>query len=207
MGRNGGEEEACNTELRLSIGAGNFMENAKKDEESKKMLRMSTFGTSFPLGMNSMNEINRNRNQEESQDEDDDDVVELVGVGMNKEKRNRTSINGRKKLRLSRDQLGLLEETFKLQSTLNTAQKQALAERLNLQPRQIEVWFQNRRARTKLKQTEVDCDFLKKCCERLNIENQRLRKEVHDLRAARAASHPGLLYNTATTSKSRHTLI
>ncbi|MCD9646504.1 Homeobox-leucine zipper protein hat4 [Datura stramonium] len=89
----------------------------------------------------------------------------------------------RKKLRLTKDQSVVLEESFKEHNTLNPKQKQALAKRLGLRPRQVEVWFQNRRARTKLKQTEVDCEFLKRCCENLTEENRRLQKEVQELRA------------------------
>lgn len=89
----------------------------------------------------------------------------------------------RKKLRLSKDQSAVLEESFKEHNTLNPKQKLGLARQLNLRPRQVEVWFQNRRARTKLKQTEVDCEFLKRCCENLTEENRRLQKEVQELRA------------------------
>ncbi|KAE8690203.1 Homeobox-leucine zipper protein HAT2 [Hibiscus syriacus] len=89
----------------------------------------------------------------------------------------------RKKLRLSKDQSAILEESFKEHNTLNPKQKLALANQLGLQPRQVEVWFQNRRARTKLKQTEVDCEFLKRWCEKLTEENKRLQKEVVELRA------------------------
>uniref|UniRef100_A0A3Q7HKK1 Homeobox domain-containing protein n=1 Tax=Solanum lycopersicum TaxID=4081 RepID=A0A3Q7HKK1_SOLLC len=89
----------------------------------------------------------------------------------------------RKKLRLTKDQSIVLEESFKEHNTLNPKQKQALAKRLGLRPRQVEVWFQNRRARTKLKQTEVDCELLKRCCENLTEENRRLQKEVQELRA------------------------
>ncbi|PON60882.1 Octamer-binding transcription factor [Parasponia andersonii] len=91
--------------------------------------------------------------------------------------------NSRKKLRLTKEQSVVLEETFKEHNTLNPKQKLALAKQLNLRPRQVEVWFQNRRARTKLKQTEVDCEYLKRCCENLTEENRRLQKEVHELRA------------------------
>ncbi|KAJ1693824.1 hypothetical protein LUZ63_010522 [Rhynchospora breviuscula] len=94
----------------------------------------------------------------------------------------------RKKLRLSKDQAAVLEESFKEHSTLNPKQKAALAKKLNLKPRQVEVWFQNRRARTKLKQTEVDCEFLKRCCENLTEENRRLQKEVQELRALKLLS-------------------
>ncbi|KAJ4832004.1 Homeobox-leucine zipper protein hat4 [Turnera subulata] len=89
----------------------------------------------------------------------------------------------RKKLRLSKDQSAILEESFKEHNTLNPKQKLALARQLGLRARQVEVWFQNRRARTKLKQTEVDCEFLKRCCENLTEENRRLQKEVQELRA------------------------
>ncbi|KAL6494124.1 hypothetical protein OROGR_032033 [Orobanche gracilis] len=89
----------------------------------------------------------------------------------------------RKKLRLSKEQAVVLEETFKEHNTLNPKQKTALAKQLNLRPRQVEVWFQNRRARTKLKQTEVDCEYLRRCCENLTEENRRLQKEVTELRA------------------------
>ncbi|KAL0464581.1 UNVERIFIED_CONTAM: Homeobox-leucine zipper protein HAT3 [Sesamum latifolium] len=91
--------------------------------------------------------------------------------------------SGRKKLRLSKEQAAVLEETFKEHNTLNPKQKMALAKQLNLRPRQVEVWFQNRRARTKLKQTEVDCEYLRRCCENLTEENRRLQKEVTELRA------------------------
>ncbi|XP_020217069.1 homeobox-leucine zipper protein HAT22 [Cajanus cajan] len=95
--------------------------------------------------------------------------------------------NARKKLRLTKEQSALLEDSFKQHSTLNPKQKQALARQLNLRPRQVEVWFQNRRARTKLKQTEVDCEFLKKCCETLTDENRRLKKELQELKALKLA--------------------
>ncbi|OAY70019.1 Homeobox-leucine zipper protein HOX19 [Ananas comosus] len=89
----------------------------------------------------------------------------------------------RKKLRLTKEQSALLEERFKEHSTLNP-QKQALAKQLNLRPRQVE-----------LKQTEVDCEFLKKCCETLTDENRRLQKELQELRALKfaAAAAPGPL--------------
>ncbi|ESQ55681.1 hypothetical protein EUTSA_v10025921mg [Eutrema salsugineum] len=89
----------------------------------------------------------------------------------------------RKKLRLSKDQSAVLEDTFKDHNTLNPKQKLALAKKLGLTARQVEVWFQNRRARTKLKQTEVDCEYLKRCVEKLTEENRRLEKEAAELRA------------------------
>ncbi|KAL4366334.1 hypothetical protein GQ457_05G014000 [Hibiscus cannabinus] len=114
-------------------------------------------------------EVEKNNNSSRISDEDEEGV------------------NGRKKLRLSKKQSALLEESFKQHTTLTPKQKQALARQLNLKPRQVEVWFQNRRARTKLKQTEVDCELLKKCCETLRDENRRLQKEIQELKALKLA--------------------
>ncbi|XP_077225585.1 homeobox-leucine zipper protein HAT4-like isoform X1 [Tasmannia lanceolata] len=97
--------------------------------------------------------------------------------------------NTRKKLRLSKEQSAVLEESFKEHTSLNPNQKLALAKKLNLRPRQVEVWFQNRRARTKLKQTEVDREFLKRCCENLTKENRRLQRELLELRAMKRSPH------------------
>ncbi|GFZ20928.1 homeobox leucine zipper protein [Actinidia rufa] len=104
----------------------------------------------------------------------------------------------RKKLRLSKEQSAFLEDSFKENSTLNPKQKLGLAKQLNLRPRQVEVWFQNRRARTKLKQTEVDCEFLKKFCETLTEKNRRLQKELQELRALKT-SKPFYMQHPATT--------
>lgn len=52
--------------------------------------------------------------------------------------------------------------------------------------------------RTKLKQTEVDCEYLKRCCETLTEENRRLQKELAELRALKTA-HPFYMHLPATT--------
>lgn len=52
--------------------------------------------------------------------------------------------------------------------------------------------------RTKLKQTEVDCEYLKRCCEALTEENRRLNKELQELRALKT-SNPFYMQLPATT--------
>ncbi|XP_061375895.1 homeobox-leucine zipper protein HAT3-like [Gastrolobium bilobum] len=106
---------------------------------------------------------------------------------------------GRKKLRLTKEQSTVLEETFKEHNTLNPKRKQALAKELNLRPRQVEVWFQNRRARTKSKQTEVDYEYLKRCCENLTEENRRLQKEVQELRGLKLSPQMYMRMKPPTT--------
>ncbi|XP_020268512.1 homeobox-leucine zipper protein HOX3-like [Asparagus officinalis] len=92
-----------------------------------------------------------------------------------------------KKLQLSIEQCRLLEESFRQNQTLNPKQKEALATKLKLRIRQVEVWFQNRRARTKLKQTEMECHYLKRCFVSLREENRRLHRDVEELRSLRVA--------------------
>ncbi|KAL1535915.1 homeobox-leucine zipper protein [Salvia divinorum] len=123
---------------------------------------------------------------------------EFEGAGNDNDDDDDNALNTRKKLRLSKEQSAFLEESFKEHNTLNPKQKLALAKQLNLRARQVEVWFQNRRARTKLKQTEVDCEYLKRCCETLTEENRRLHKELQELRALKT-SNPFYMQLPATT--------
>ncbi|KAJ6391064.1 hypothetical protein OIU77_025130 [Salix suchowensis] len=53
--------------------------------------------------------------------------------------------------------------------------------------------------RTKLKQTEVDCDYLKRYCENLTEENRRLQKEVQELRALKLSPQLYMHVNPPTT--------
>ncbi|KAG9148361.1 hypothetical protein Leryth_024387 [Lithospermum erythrorhizon] len=78
-----------------------------------------------------------------------------------------------------------LEKSFELGNKLDPDRKVQLARALGLQPRQIVIWFQNRRARWKTKQLERDYDILKQKLEApkadnesLKIQNRKLHSEV-----------------------------
>ncbi|XP_059448261.1 homeobox-leucine zipper protein HOX3 [Corylus avellana] len=108
---------------------------------------------------------------------------EWMTMNMDDEEESSNGGPPRKKLRLTKEQSRLLEESFRQNHTLNPKQKEALAMQLKLRPRQVEVWFQNRRARSKLKQTEMECEYLKRWFGSLTEQNRRLQREVEELRA------------------------
>ncbi|XP_009387114.2 homeobox-leucine zipper protein HOX19 [Musa acuminata AAA Group] len=139
-------------------------------------------------------EMNLKKEKDAGGEEVEVDVERVSSRGSDEE----DNSSARKKLRLTKEQSALLEDRFKEHSTLTPKQKQALAKQLNLRPRQVEVWFQNRRARTKLKQTEVDCELLKKCYETLTNENQRLQKELQELKALKFAPPLYMQFPAAT---------
>ncbi|KAL0343450.1 UNVERIFIED_CONTAM: Homeobox-leucine zipper protein HAT22 [Sesamum angustifolium] len=182
-----GSDDLCNTGLVLGLGLSSIGEKSKKpaaahrpDKIFEPSLTLSLSGEPYDLqedsAASSFSNVSVKRERE----------IGAKGGNIGFPLRvsdEREGPNGRKKLRLSKAQSALLEESFKQHSTLNPKQKQDLARELNLRPRQVEVWFQNRRARTKLKQTEVDCEILKKCCESLTEENRRLQKELQELKA------------------------
>lgn len=83
-----------------------------------------------------------------------------------------------KKKRLTSDQLDSLERSFQEEIKLDPDRKMKLSRELGLQPRQIAVWFQNRRARWKAKQLERLYDALKQEYDVVSKEKQKLQEEV-----------------------------
>lgn len=88
------------------------------------------------------------------------------------------SNNQDKKKRLTSEQLEALENSFQEEIKLDPERKMKLAQELGLQPRQIAVWFQNRRARWKAKQLERLYDALKQEFDAVFREKQQLQEEV-----------------------------
>lgn len=87
-----------------------------------------------------------------------------------------------KKRRLTDNQVQFLEKSFGEENKLEPERKVQLAKELGLQPRQIAIWFQNRRARWKTKQLEKDYDELRNRYDTLKSNYNNLLKEKEDLR-------------------------
>ncbi|KAJ9563778.1 hypothetical protein OSB04_008938 [Centaurea solstitialis] len=92
-------------------------------------------------------------------------------------------VGGEKKKRLKMEQVKTLERNFELGNKLDPERKMQLAKALGLQPRQIAIWFQNRRARWKTKQLEKDYDVLKKQFDAIKAQNDSLLSQNHKLHA------------------------
>ncbi|KAK4263446.1 hypothetical protein QN277_028849 [Acacia crassicarpa] len=90
---------------------------------------------------------------------------------------------GEKKRRLNMEQVKTLEKSFELGNKLEPERKMQLARALGLQPRQIAIWFQNRRARWKTKQLEKDYDVLKRQYDSLKADNDALQAQNQKLQA------------------------
>ncbi|CAJ1950095.1 unnamed protein product [Sphenostylis stenocarpa] len=90
---------------------------------------------------------------------------------------------GEKKKRLNLEQVKALEKSFELGNKLEPERKMQLAKALGLQPRQIAIWFQNRRARWKTKQLEKEYEILKKQFEAVKVDNDSLKAQNQKLHA------------------------
>lgn len=90
---------------------------------------------------------------------------------------------GEKKRRLSAEQVRALEKNFEVENKLEPERKARLAQELGLQPRQVAVWFQNRRARWKTKQLERDYGALKSRYDSLRLDYESILSEVKDLKS------------------------
>ncbi|XWS23220.1 hypothetical protein CRYUN_Cryun29cG0102400 [Craigia yunnanensis] len=117
---------------------------------------------------------------------------------------------GEKKRRLNMEQVKTLEKNFELGNKLEPERKIQLARALGLQPRQIAIWFQNRRARWKTKQLEKDYDLLKRQYEAikanndaLQAQNQKLHAEIMALKSREPTESINLNKETEGSSSNR----
>lgn len=101
-----------------------------------------------------------------------------------------SSLNSRKKnnkvenkRRFSDEQIRSLECIFESESKLEPRKKMQLARDLGLQPRQVAIWFQNRRARWKSKRIEQEYRKLKVEYDTLALKFQSLKEEKESLQS------------------------
>lgn len=88
-----------------------------------------------------------------------------------------------KKRRLTTNQVEFLEKSFEVETKLEPERKIQLAKDLDLQPRQVAIWFQNRKARSKTKQLEKDYEMLKSRYDVLKTDYDHLLNEKEKLKA------------------------
>ncbi|XVF70135.1 hypothetical protein PTKIN_Ptkin11bG0137700 [Pterospermum kingtungense] len=82
------------------------------------------------------------------------------------------------KKRLNQDQVRLLEKSFTANKKLEPELKLHLANQLGVPPRQVAIWYQNKRARWKTESLELDYNTLQVKLENALSEKRRLEKDV-----------------------------
>ncbi|KAE8697191.1 Homeobox-leucine zipper protein ATHB-7 [Hibiscus syriacus] len=85
------------------------------------------------------------------------------------------------KRRFSDEQIKSLESMFESETRLEPRKKLQVAKELGLQPRQVAIWFQNKRARWKSKQLEQDYSILQANYDNLAAKYESLKKEKQAL--------------------------
>jgi len=119
-----------------------------------------------------------------------------------------------KKRRLSANQVKALEKNFEMENKLEPERKVKLAKELGLQPRQVAVWFQNRRARWKTKQLERDYgvlksnfDSMKHKYDSLKHDNESLVKQIKELKSKLYDEQSNTLTQSENKPKSSENMI
>ena len=98
---------------------------------------------------------------------------------------NGVGVGGERKRRFTEEQVRSLESTFhsRRAAKLEPREKVELARELGLQPRQVAIWFQNKRARWRSKQLETDFAELRAGYDDLYARVESLRQEKLTLAA------------------------
>ncbi|KAL5738154.1 hypothetical protein ACOSP7_030915 [Xanthoceras sorbifolium] len=86
------------------------------------------------------------------------------------------------KKRLNQDQVRLLERSFSAHKKLEPELKQKLAKQLGVPPRQVAIWYQNKRARWRTQSLEVEYSTVQVKLENALAEKRRLERDVKQLR-------------------------
>ncbi|XP_047973436.1 homeobox-leucine zipper protein ATHB-40 [Salvia hispanica] len=87
-----------------------------------------------------------------------------------------------RKRKLSEEQVKMLEECFGSEQKLESERKERLAAELGLYPRQVAVWFQNRRARWKSNKLQEEYSKLKSDHDNAVLHKCRLETELLKLK-------------------------
>lgn len=106
-------------------------------------------------------------------------TLNLAALLPQKKKKNKMKM----KKRFNDDQIRSLETIFQSETKLEPRKKLQLARELGLQPRQVAIWFQNKRARWKSKQLEKDYSLLRSNYNTLASQFQTLNYEKQSLLA------------------------
>lgn len=104
-----------------------------------------------------------------------------IGLDSNIDDFELNSYQSEKKRRLTIEQVQFLERSFETENKLEPDRKMELANKIGLQPRQVAIWFQNRRARYKTKQLEKEYGSLKANYDQLKLDFDSLSKERDNL--------------------------
>lgn len=130
-------------------------------------------------------------------------INDSLGAGSTLKKK--SSKNNKK--RFSDEQIRSLESIFESESRLEPRKKLQLAKELGLQPRQVAIWFQNKRARWKSKQLERDYSILRANYNNLASRFEVLKKEKQAL-VSQVIKYSFILpKGTFTSARSRKVIV
>ncbi|KAJ0046331.1 hypothetical protein Pint_03895 [Pistacia integerrima] len=99
------------------------------------------------------------------------------------------------KKRLNQEQVRLLERSFTAHKKLDPELKLKLANQLGVPPRQVAIWYQNKRARWKTQNLEFDYNTVQVKLENALAEKRRLEKDVKQLKEELKQAQEMLLAN------------